>query len=275
MPEPTPGQLALLFLAIACYVIGGVFSLARLRFQRAWMPIFSRQALYLGLALSLSTLIWHSISRGSWWPVEDNFDSFIWLATLLAGIVLYVQRVKPLPGLDWFVMPAVVILLILAGIFGRTRPHEYVESAWHWSHRVTAYGGAVAFAVAAAVGAMYLIVNGRLRSKRIASGPELGSLERLENLTRLSVTLGFALLTVGLVTGLVRALDSSTTMGRHWFASPKVLLACSVWVVYALVLHAPINPSFRGRRAALLSVIGFVLMIGTMIAVQFMPEATR
>ena len=52
---------------------------------------------------------------------------------------------------------------------------------------------------------------------------------------------------------------------------PKVLLAFCVWVVYALVLHAPINPSFRGRKAAMLSILGFVLMVGTLIAVQFMP----
>jgi len=37
-------------------------------------------------------------------------------------------------------------------------------------------------------------------------------------------------------------------------------------VVYALVLHAPINPSFRGRKAAMLSILGFVLMVGTLIA---------
>ena len=50
----------------------------------------------------------------------------------------------------------------------------------------------------------------------------------------------------------------------------KVLLALSVWLVYALVLHSPINPAFRGRRAAMLSILGFVLTIGVVVAVQFM-----
>ena len=45
-----------------------------------------------------------------------------------------------------------------------------------------------------------------------------------------------------------------------------IVLAGSVWIVYAIVLHAPINPIFRGRRAAVLSVLGFVLMIGTLVA---------
>ena len=56
-------------------------------------------------------------------------------------------------------------------------------------------------------------------------------------------------------------------MRAHWYLSPTVLLASGVWVVYALVLHAPINPSFRGRKAAILSIVGFLLMVGTLIAV--------
>ena len=59
-------------------------------------------------------------------------------------------------------------------------------------HYVSAYGGAVAFAVAAAVGAMYLIANRRLRVKVSLPGPSFGSLERLEHVTMLAVTWGFA-----------------------------------------------------------------------------------
>jgi ABC-type transport system involved in cytochrome c biogenesis permease subunit len=173
-------------------------------------------------------------------------------------------------------MPIVILLLIAAAVFGQAKPHLYTQRTWAWVHRVTAYGGAVAFAVAGAVGAMYLINNARLRSKAVlpASGPKFASLERLEHFTRVSVTLGFALLTVGLITGLFEVLrNNGGRLGSHWFLQPKVVLAFSVWVVYALVLHAPINPSFRGRKAAMLSIVGFVLMIGVLIAVQFMPSA--
>ncbi len=103
-------------------------------------------------------------------------------------------------------------------------------------------------------------------------GPKLGSLERLERITFTSVTLGFALLTIGLITGLVvLKAHGQTRLGDRWFASPKVLLAFAAWVVYAIVLHAPINPSFRGRKVAILSIFGFLLMIGTLIAVNFVP----
>lgn len=274
---PSPGQLGLLILAIALFSIGGMASALRLRSDREGLNLIAKQCLYWGVIAGAAVIVWHSAQRNRWLPLEDNFDALVWLGVLLAAFVLYVQVTRPVPGIDWFIMPIVILLLIAAAVFGQAKPHEYTQRTWAWVHRVTAYGGAAAFAVAGAVGAVYLINNARLRRKVIApaGGPEFTSLERLEHLTRVSVTLGFALLTIGLITGLFEVLrnNGSTRLGAHWFVQPKVLLAFGVWVVYALVLHAPINPSFRGRKAAMLSIVGFVLMIGVLIAVNFMPSA--
>ncbi|HSU67346.1 MAG TPA: cytochrome c biogenesis protein CcsA [Tepidisphaeraceae bacterium] len=270
---PNSGQLHLLGATVGFFAAGGVFSLARFKTGTNGFRLASKICLYTGIAFGIGVLVWHSQSRGSWIPLEDNFDTLVWLALLLSLFVAYTQRTRPLRGLDWFVMPIVILLLIAAAVFGRTTPHEYLDTTWSWVHRVTAYGGALAFAVGGAVGAMYLIAQRRLRTKRVAPGEGLGSLERLEHLTLLSVTLGFALLTIGLITGLVKVLKGGNPLGPDWYTQPKVLLTCIAWVVYALVLHSPINPSFRGRRTALLSVVGFVLMIGVLIAVQLMPAA--
>jgi ABC-type uncharacterized transport system permease subunit len=271
MPDvPTAGQLALLFVSIAFFAAGEVLSVLRLKNDTRDRRIAAKACIYWGILLGVGVFIWHSLRRGSWMPLEDNFDALIWLGLLLALFVAYTQWSHPLRGLDWFILPIVEMLLVAAAVFGRTKPHEYVGSAWLWTHLVTAFGGAAAFAVAGAVGAMYLIADRRLRQKQKSL---VGSLERLERFTRISVALGFGLLTVGLITGLMRVVGYHRTsiVGPPWYESPKVWLAFAAWVVYAVVLHAPMNPVFRGRRAAMLSVIGFVLMIGTLIAVQYMP----
>lgn len=274
---PTTGQLALLILAIALFAGGAALAFVRLRRPEGVWQLLGKQCLYWGALAALAVVIWHSAHRGSWLPVEDNFDALIWLGLLTLGFVLYMQRARTVRGLDAFLVPVVVLLLVAAALFGRTKPHQYLPVTWSWVHRVSAYGGFVAFAAAAAAGAMYLITNARLRRRQIASAgsPNFGSLEGLEHFTRVSVTLGFALLTIGLITGLVQIVHhgGSTRLGANWFLQPKVLLAVGVWVVYALVLHAPINPSFRGKRTAMLSIVGLVLMIGTLIAVQFMPTS--
>jgi ABC-type transport system involved in cytochrome c biogenesis permease subunit len=237
------------------------------------LRLAGKQCLYWGLIGSVAVLIWHSATRASWLPLDDNFDALVWLGILLTLFVLYIQKTKPIVGIDFFLMPVVVLLLVAAAVFGRHKPHPYVNATWAWVHRASAFGGAVAFAVAGAVGAMYLITNARLRRKSNIPGTMFGSLERLERVTRISVTFGFALLTIALITGLIEVLHpgGSAPMRPRWFLEPKVMLAFCVWVIYALVLHAPINPIFRGRKAAMLSILGFLLMIGTLIAVQYMP----
>jgi ABC-type uncharacterized transport system permease subunit len=265
---PTIGQLALLLAAIVLFAVGGGLSFARLWADHPKLRLAARIVLGAGIAACAGLLFWHSSSRRQWLPIGDNFDALIWLATLLSLFVLYVQRHSRLGALDWFVMPVVLLLLIFAAIIGRTDYHEYqstVHSTWWWFHRVTSYGGAVLFAIAAAAGAMYWVASRKLRRK--APVPALfGSLERLEHVTMVAVTLGFALLTLGMITGGV--IMASTN--QHTPIA-KLILAVSVWLVYAVVLHAPINPSFRGRKVALLSVFGFLLMLGTIATVLLLP----
>ena len=272
MPDvPNTGQLALLATTLAAFLAGIAFSFARMKSSSDALRLGSKICLYLGILLGIGVLVWHCVNRGSWLPLEDNFDTLIWLALLLALFVAYTQLTRPLRGLDWFVMPIVVLLLIGAAVFGRSKPQQYLATGWFWLHHVTAFAGALAFAVAGAAGGMYLLASYRLRSKRMAPAAGLGSLERLEHLTLLSITLGFGLLTIGLITGVVRALGGANPLGPEWYIRPKVLLTFVAWVVYALVLHSPINPSFRGRKVALLSVVGFVLIAGALVAAQWMP----
>jgi ABC-type transport system involved in cytochrome c biogenesis permease subunit len=274
MPDmPNRGQVLLLLLGVGVFVVGGIVSLFRLRDEgNERLRLAAKICLYVGVCISLVVLIWHSVNRRSWMPLEDNFDTLIWLGLFLALFVAYVQRVHPLRGLDWFIMPIVILLLTAAAFFGRAKPHEYLDTSWSWLHRVTAFGGAVAFAVGGAAGAMYLIASRQLRAKTYPKGHRLGSLERLEHITVIAVRLGFALLTVGLITGLVRVARPGNRLGQDWYTQPKVLLTFIAWLIYALVLHSPINPSFRGRKTAVLSVVGLFLMIGVLIAVQLMPS---
>jgi ABC-type uncharacterized transport system permease subunit len=260
---PTTPQIALLLTAVALFAIGGCISVARLRWNTRTMRITGKSSLYWGTAIAIAVLILHSITRKSWIPIGDNFDALIWLAVLLALFTEYVQGTRPLAALDWFIMPIVIALLVLAAVFGRVEFHPYIGQAWTYVHRLTSYVGAVAFAVAAASGAMYVGASARLRQKQ-PSSVYLGSLERLERLTMTAVTLGFALLTIGIITGAVELIFLKKPT-----SSWKIALTACVWLVYAIVLHAPLNPIFRGRRAAVLSVLGFALMLGTLVAVQF------
>jgi ABC-type transport system involved in cytochrome c biogenesis permease subunit len=235
----------------------------------------SKSLIYFGICLGLAALIWRSIDRGNWMPLEDNFEALTSLALLLAGFTLYVQRARPIPGLDWFLMPIVFVMLFFSALFGMSPAWQYKATGiWDLAHRASNFGGMAAFGLAAAVGAMYLVTSTRLRRKAVAGYRPGVSLERLEHLTDWSVSFGFALLTVGIITGVAKIIERGphTMLGPHWMTSPKVILAFTVWLIYAIALHTPITPAIRGRKSAMLSILGFVLMVATLIAVFYLPS---
>ena len=271
---PNSGQIALVFSAAALFLVGGFISVARLWRPSNALRLAAKSLAYFGICLGLAALIWRSIDRGNWMPLEDNFETLATLALLLAGFTLYVQRAKPIPGLDWFLMPIVIAMLLYSALFGILHRGTLEPAGiWDMAHSASSFAGAAAFGVAAGVGAMYLIASARLRRKTAIGQSPAASLERLENLTYWSVTFGFGLLTVGIVTGLAKVImqGRNTTLGAHWMTSPKVILAFTVWLVYAVALHTPITPAIRGRKSAMLSIVGFVLMVATLMTVLYMP----
>jgi ABC-type transport system involved in cytochrome c biogenesis permease subunit len=276
MPAQPPnlGQMILLAAAIALAILAAVLAQVRLHRPSNAVRLAGKSSQYWAICLGLAALIWHCWARGSLLLPEDNFESLLALGLLLAIFVVYMQRVRPIPALDLFLLPIVALMMASAAVFGRLSPSVYhTQGWWLWAHGISTFGSAVAFAVAAAGGCMYLIASARVRKKNPGAAAPLGNLERLERITHSSAAAGFSLLTIGVITGVLRIAEhgSNTRLGPHWMASPKIWLATCVWVVYALALHSPINPAARGRRSAVLSIVGFCLMFGTLIAVQFMP----
>jgi len=268
---PTVGQLVLVVCSAAMYAAAAAFAVRRLyvrRDQRTWL---GRMLTLAALACAVAALLWHCLADVGWKLGSDNFAALMWLAVLLGAFVAYVQWMRRITGLDAFALPVVVMLLAAAAVFGRSEPHRYrtlAADAVVYAHWVTAYGGAAVLAIAALAGAMYITASRRLRRK--LADPPLASLERLERLLMTSATIGFALLTAGLVSGIIRMIDHGIRL-----SSAKLLPAVCAWLVYAVVMHAPMNPRFRGRRAAILSVVGFALVICTLVAVQFVPGGIR
>src|SRR6266436_5483783 len=120
MPDiPTAGQLALLAATVVFFAAAAAFSFARRRSEDNRLRIAAKSCLYWGILLGIGVLVWHSLRRGSWLPLEDNFEALTWLGLLLALFLAYLQRAHPLRGLDGFLLPVVIVLLIAAAYFGR------------------------------------------------------------------------------------------------------------------------------------------------------------
>jgi len=144
-----------------------------------------------------------------------------------------------------------------------------LQSNWLHAHVITCFLSYAAFALSCAVSIIYL-VKLRKKSKREKGEGMTGlfpALESLDELIYRTIAVGFPLLTVGIVTG---AAWADYAWGSYWSWDPKETWSLITWFVYAIFLHARVTRDWRGRRTAILSIIGFVAVIFTYFGVNYL-----
>ena len=118
-----------------------------------------------------------------------------------------------------------------------------------------------AFLAAFVTGLLFLIQERQLKRKRMGMlFHQLPSLETLDRLNFLAISVGFGLLTVGATSGFVQA---AMLRGSWWTGDPKEYLTVCLWAGYLMLWALRRRATLRGRRVALLSVAGFTLVLLT------------
>jgi len=223
-----------------------------------------------------------AVVHKAWQPVQAHVDGLLLIATLLAPSILYTQTRPRLFGLSIFALPLLTLILAwgVCATMWTYRPFrlDSFASAWTVFHLTATYLGLLGCAIGAAGGGMYLFVQGRLKSKAgLGQVNPMASLETLETLIVRAATLGFVLLTLSLISGLVMVTQSeqATSLGKAWWGSPKVWLAALAWLVYAVLINVRSFSTVRGRRAAWLAIAGLVLVLATYGAVEVIERTER
>lgn len=228
------------------------------------------------MLLCLGALVYRvAVVHKAWVPVQAHVDGLLLIGVLLTPAILYIQSRPKLFGLSFFALP-LLSLILLWGVCAslwtyRAFNLESFAPAWTVFHLAATYLGLLGCGLGAAGGAMYLFVQGRLKTKAgLGQVNPMASLETLETLIIRAATLGFVLLTLSLVSGLVMVTqsDGATSLGKDWWSSPKFWLASLAWIVYAVLINGRSFSTVRGRRAAWLAIAGLVLVLATYGAVE-------
>jgi cytochrome c-type biogenesis protein CcsB len=94
-------------------------------------------------------------------------------------------------------------------------------------------------------------------------------LESIDNLSYRTISLGFPLLTLGIIAGAVWANEA---WGSYWSWDPKETWALITWLVFASYLHARITKSWQSRKPALIASVGFVVVWICYLGVNFLGK---
>ncbi|MBI3780491.1 MAG: cytochrome c biogenesis protein CcsA [candidate division NC10 bacterium] len=156
-----------------------------------------------------------------------------------------------------FVIPLVVSLLGTSVALPKTIESlpPPLKNIGVWTHVVLTLLGNAAFALACCGALMYLLQERQLKSKQPGVlFHRLPSLNLLDELCHLALSVGFPLLTLGLLSG---ALLAYSAWGSFLTWDGKQIWSIVTWFFYAALLHGRLAGGWRGRKAAILSIIGF------------------
>ena len=188
---------------------------------------------------------------------------FLYLALAAAFLVLIWRY--PIKILGALVAPLAALMvsgtLILPARQGAVSP--LLKGFWLTVHICLTLTGYAALALAGLGGILYLIQERQIKSKRFGFfHRRLPSLSQLDNLNYWCLTTGFPLLTGGIISG---SLYAQHTQGRFFSWDPKEILTFIAWLIYAVLLHERLTVGWRGRRAALLAICGFLVLLCTFV----------
>lgn len=253
------------------YLLGTATYIAYLFFQKNRLQ-------KMGYLLLLAGFLCHSFSllagyyKTGLFPGQNLHQTLLLTGWAFAGVFLLLQYRFNLKILGVYAAPlaSLIMVLTLRVPEASAAPGSLFKSFWLFFHIIVTFLGNAAFTLACGVGVLYLIQEYNLKTKRRGFFfSRLPSLELLDTTGYGCIVAGFTLLTIGLVTGVLYA---KVVWGRFWGWDVKEVWAGIMWLFYAALLHERLTVGWGGRKAAIMSIIGFAVLLFTFFGVNFLLD---
>ncbi len=261
-------------LSMAIYLISFLSYLIFVTSQQRAIGFFATIILFLGLVLHSGGLIlrWietHQTGYG-YVPLSNMYESLIFFSWTIVLIYLILEFKYGQKIIGLFVTPfaflAIALTSIIPGIDAKITPLvPALQSNWLTIHVATCFFGYASFAVSFGISILYLIRDRKGDSSGLAKW--LPTMPILDEINYKSIVIGFPMLTLGIITG---AAWANYAWGTYWSWDPKETWSLITWFVYAAFLHARFTRDWRGRKAAVLSILGFTAVLFTYFGVNYL-----
>ena len=246
-------------LPLCAYLIGGGLHWFYLAYRRSSLFRIAHIVVWGGFvchtAFLLSTSLWNLFPLN---PVQKYINFSAWL---IVALYILVEHRYQLKALGSFMVP-MALFIYLSSIVSPRQEEGVLSSLQHFwlaIHIAFAILGNATFVLAFCVGVMYIILENQLKGKRLGRlYYRLPSLEMLDKLNFVALAAGVPLLTLGIVTASIWA---RYTKGAFWDWEERTWPLVFTWCIYAALFLGRIYAGWRGRRAAFLAIIGFVVAL--------------
>ncbi len=286
------------------YLGAMVLSFAYLAIRRDLLWVLARGVAIAGAAANLVAIVARGMAADRV-PWGNMFEYSTVLAFLVVvGTLVFVEGIAKIKTLTGFALMFSVLTLAIAAMFFPVEPaplQPALNSYWIKIHVVAAITGSSLFAIGGIATILFLLKD-RSERRALAVGRErapapimggaievdaphdllpdpegaggaserrrggiLPSAAALDRVAYRVIAFGFLIWTFAVIAGAIWAQEA---WGRYWGWDPKETWSFVTWTIFAGYLHARSTAGWKGRRAAIIAVVGFISLLITYYAVN-------
>jgi cytochrome c-type biogenesis protein CcsB len=285
--------------AFFAYLVAMLASFHQLAFRKRPVWVVAISLTVLGLSAQLTSIATRGVAAGRI-PLGNMYEYSLLLSFLVVlAYVVLVEGVAKVRTVGGFVLAFSVLTMAVAVLFLYVGPAPLVpalNSYWRQIHVTSMILSSSLLALGCVVTILYLMKERRERRAAEALAPIMGGAVDVEDapphfesgadepaepvaprrgwlppaavldgLAYRMIAFGFPIWTFGIITG---AIWAESAWSRYWGWDPKETWSFITWVVFAGYLHARATSGWKGRRAAVVALVGFGSLLITYYAVN-------
>ena len=201
-------------------------------------------------------------------PIASSFEMLTFLALCIAVVYVFLEHRSHTPHTGVLFVPLIFLLQTASSAFiapDMDVHRPFLEKPIFGLHITGVLLGYSSFAVSAIYGSLYVLLYRELRAQRFGLVfQRLPSLDILSEMNFRAAAFGLFFLTVAIGAGALMSLD----IYPDFWQDPKSWLSAVTWLLYALVVVARYGAGWRGPKIAWFTIIGFLLAVFSMLAVN-------
>ncbi len=206
-------------------------------------------------------------------PITNVFEIFTVLAFSVCFSYFLLELITDIRGTGPFIIIISLIFQTISSIFieDLVEVREVLRSNLLGSHVFSALLGYSGFTISAVYGFLYLVLYKDIKDNRFGLiFNRLPSLEVLERLSFYSAVIGFILLSIAIVIGIIWL---PMAFPDFSFTDPKIVGTSLVWILYGIGIASKIFGKWRGKKVIFLSILGFLLAIFSTMITNFLAKS--
>ena len=286
--------------AFFAYLVAMLASFHYLAFRKRSMWVVAIALTLVGLTAQLLSIVARGLAAGRF-PLGNMYEYSVVLSFLVVlAYVVFVEGLGKVRTVGGFALAFSVLTMAVAVLFLYVGPQPLVpalNSYWRQIHVGSMILSSSLLALGCVVTILYLAKERRERRAAEALTPIMGGAVDLDDapphfeawadepaepvasprrgllpaavvLDRLAyrlIAFGFPIWTFGIITG---AIWAESAWSRYWGWDPKETWSFITWVIFAGYLHARATSGWKGRRAAVIALVGFGSLLITYYAVN-------